>query len=108
MLFFNNDTGKVWDKWLPFVLFAYREVSQASTGFSPFELLYGWSVQGPLDLLRKSWETPMTSTDGEQGIVHYVRQMTDRLEMYRELAIESLEMAQKAQKRWYDQYARHQ
>eukprot|EP00731_Ephydatia_muelleri_P007554 Em0003g1802a len=33
--------GKDWDKLLPFVLFAYREVPQASTGFSPFELVCG-------------------------------------------------------------------
>lgn len=102
---FVNDTGKDWDKWLPFVLFAYREVPQASTGFSRFELVYGWSVQGPLDLLRKSWDTPMTSTAGEQGILQYVLQMRDRLEKYREQAIENLEVAQKAQKHWYDQYA---
>lgn len=38
--------GKDWDKLLPYVLFAYREVPQASTGFSPFELLYGRSVRG--------------------------------------------------------------
>lgn len=38
---FVADTGCDWDKWLPFILFAYREVPQASTGFSPFELLYG-------------------------------------------------------------------
>ncbi|KAK7910160.1 hypothetical protein WMY93_014844 [Mugilogobius chulae] len=50
---FVSDTGKDWDRWLPFVLFAYREVPQSSTGFSPFELLYGWDVQGPLDLLSK-------------------------------------------------------
>ena len=31
---FVADTGKDWDKWLPFLL--YREVPQASTGFSPF------------------------------------------------------------------------
>ena len=42
---------KDWDKLLPYFLFAYREVPQASTGFSPFELLYGWPVQGPLDIL---------------------------------------------------------
>ena len=34
--------GKDWDKLLPYLLFAYREVPQASTGFSPFKLLYGW------------------------------------------------------------------
>jgi hypothetical protein len=33
--------GKDWDKLIPYVLFAYWEVPQVSTGFSPFELLYG-------------------------------------------------------------------
>jgi len=33
--------GKDWDKLFPFLLFAFQEVPQASTGFSPFELLYG-------------------------------------------------------------------
>ena len=33
--------GKNWDQLLPHVLFAIREVPQASTGFSPFELPYG-------------------------------------------------------------------
>ena len=49
--------GKDWDKLLPYVLFAYREVPQASTGFSPFELLYGRNVHGPLDVLKSAWET---------------------------------------------------
>ena len=48
--------GKDWDKMIPYLLFAYREVPQASTGFSPFELLYGRSVQGPLDGLCQAWE----------------------------------------------------
>ena len=37
---------KDWDKLVPFVLFAYREVPQASTGFSPFELMFGRMVRG--------------------------------------------------------------
>lgn len=36
-----DQEGKNWDLLLPYVLFAVREVPQASTGFSPFELLYG-------------------------------------------------------------------
>ena len=43
-----SETGKDWDQLLPYLLFAYREVPQASTGFSPFELLYGRDVRGPL------------------------------------------------------------
>ena len=48
-----TDEGKDWDRLLPYVLFAYREVPQSSTGFSPFELLYGRAVQGPLDILTR-------------------------------------------------------
>ena len=36
--------GEDWGKLIPFVLFAYQEVPWASTGFSPFELLYGRAV----------------------------------------------------------------
>uniref|UniRef100_A0A8C5MQV2 Integrase catalytic domain-containing protein n=1 Tax=Leptobrachium leishanense TaxID=445787 RepID=A0A8C5MQV2_9ANUR len=42
---------KDWERHLPHLLFAYREVPQEATGFSPFELLYGRRVrdhlQGP-------------------------------------------------------------
>ena len=34
-----------WDKLIPYQLFAYREVPQASTGFSPFQLVYGRQVR---------------------------------------------------------------
>ena len=50
------EEGKDWDKLIPYVLFAYREVPQESTGFSPFELLYGREVRGPLDVLKETWE----------------------------------------------------
>ncbi|KAK7922269.1 hypothetical protein WMY93_009171 [Mugilogobius chulae] len=102
---FVSDTRKDWDRWLPFVLFAYREVPQSSTGFSPFELLYGWDVQGPLDLLSKAWTTT-ESKASEQGIVQYVLQMRDRLAGYRDEAEENLKEAQRKQKTWYDQQAR--
>ena len=45
-----TDERKDWDKLVPYLLIAYREVPQASTGFSPFELLYGRNVHGPLDV----------------------------------------------------------
>lgn len=103
---FVCDTGRDWDRWLPFLLFAYREVPQASTGFSPFELLYGWDVQGPLDLLRKSWETP-SSAASDRSVVQFVLEMRDRLAEYREEAEVNLREAQQSQKAWYDRQARH-
>lgn len=76
LLKFVSDMGRDWDKWLPFLMFAYREVPQASTGFSPFELLYGWQVQGPLDLLWKSWED-LACGEKEKDIIQYVLEMRD-------------------------------
>ncbi|KAJ8353788.1 hypothetical protein SKAU_G00213550 [Synaphobranchus kaupii] len=46
--------GRNWDQLLPFVLFAIREVPRASTGFSPFELLYGRRPRGLLDLAKEA------------------------------------------------------
>ncbi len=53
---FVHEDAKNWDKWLEPLLFAVREVPQASTGFSPFELLYGRQPRGVLDVLRETWE----------------------------------------------------
>ncbi|CAM5097741.1 unnamed protein product [Natator depressus] len=38
---FMGDDPRQWNKFLPAFLFAIGKVPQASTGFSPFELLYG-------------------------------------------------------------------
>ena len=56
--------GKNWDCMLPYLMFAIREVPQASLGFSPFELVYGRHPRGILDIARETWEhqsTPYTS-----------------------------------------------
>ena len=42
-----------WDEYIPYILFAYREVPSESTGFSPFELLYGRHIRGPLAVLKE-------------------------------------------------------
>ncbi len=47
---------KEWDLLLPMLLFAYRDATHEATGFSPFELLFGRQVRGPLDLVKEQWE----------------------------------------------------
>ena len=46
---------KDWDEGIPLLLFAIRESVQESLGFSPFELVYGREVRGPLKLLKEHW-----------------------------------------------------
>ncbi len=48
--------GKNWDQLLPYVLFSIREVPQSSTGFLPFELLYGRRPRGMMDIAKEVWE----------------------------------------------------
>ena len=98
-----DEEGKDWDRLIPYLLFAYREVPQASTGFSPFELLYGRQVRGPLDILRESWEA---STKSSESVVSYVLSIQERLDKLQELARENLASAQVTQKTWYDRNAR--
>ena len=98
------EEGKDWDRLLPYLLFAYREVPQASTGFSPFELVYSRNVRGPLNILKETWEA---STRSPESVVSYVMMVRERLEKLRDIVQDNLKHAQKTQKQWYDRTARH-
>ena len=96
---------KDWDKYLPALLFAIREVPQESLGFSPFELLYGRNVKGPMAILRELWsgEAPdeqVLSTN------QYEIELRDRLEQTCKLAHENLKNVEIKQKAYYDRRAR--
>ena len=98
-----REDGKDWDKLLPYVLFAYREVPQESTGFSPFELLYGRDVRGPLDVIKGEWEASLRS---DQSVVSHILLTRERMEGMMELVQENIHQAQRQQKMWYDRSAR--
>jgi len=73
-----KDCPDSWDQTLPWILFAYGEVLVETLGFSPFELLYGRSVPGPLSLLKNSWlETSIASN--LKSVVEFVLDMRERL-----------------------------
>ena len=94
-----------WDSFIPAVLFAYREVPQASTGFSPFEMLYGRTVRGPLQVLRKIW-TDEESTDEEKSNAQYVIDMKNQIEETCRIAKENLEKMKQVQTKYFDRKAK--
>ncbi|XP_075786849.1 uncharacterized protein LOC142829675 isoform X2 [Pelodiscus sinensis] len=100
---FVAEDPRHWDKLLPALLFAIREVPQASTGFSPFELLYGRQPRGILDLLRESWEEQESRV---QGTVPYILQLRERLRKVGEFARANLLQAQEVQARYYNRGAK--
>ncbi|KAJ1126598.1 hypothetical protein NDU88_005007 [Pleurodeles waltl] len=92
-----------WDILLPCLLFAYREVPQKGVGFSPFELLFGHPVRGPLTLVKEGWEQPLKAP--KQDIVDYVLGLRSRMAEYMKKASKNLQASQELQKQWHDQKA---
>ena len=43
-----------WDTYRMYQPFVYRSVPHSVTGFTAFELIYGWDVKGPLELFKHS------------------------------------------------------
>ncbi|KAJ1091555.1 hypothetical protein NDU88_004674 [Pleurodeles waltl] len=82
-----------WDVLLPYLLFAYREVPQKEVGFSPFELLYGYPVRGPLSTVKERWEKTPKATPSGCGQMH----------RFWKKAKSNLKASQEIMKRWYDQ-----
>ena len=93
-----------WDRYLPYLLFAYREVPCESTGYSPFELLYGRTVRGPHAIVKGNW---VEKRPTEGNIVSHVLEIRRRLATMQEIVKENLKRAQSKQKRAYDSQSSH-
>ena len=96
---------KEWDRYLPAVLFAYRSSIQESVGFSPFELLFGRKVRGPMEILKAYWAKEEHDDDAKT-VYQYVIELKSRLENTCKLAQEELLKAQEVQKKIYDRTAK--
>ena len=94
-----------WDKYLPALLFAVREILQESLGFSPFELLYGRNVRGPMQILRELWS--VEETDEHARLTYqYVIDLRERLEKTCKLAQDNVRKLDIKQNAFYDKRAR--
>lgn len=101
---FVAEDGKDWDCWLPYLLFSYREVPQASTGYSPFEILYGRQVRGPFDVLRDTWG-PLSGPQ-QIPVLQYVMKMREKMEQMTTLVQINMKEAQRRQKDLFDKKAK--
>lgn len=100
-----QERPRSWDRYLAPLLFAYREVPQTSLGFSPFQLIYGRHVRGPLTVLRELWTNE--GLDAETRTTYtYVFDLRNRLEETCKIAHEQLEKARVKQKTYYDRKSR--
>lgn len=94
------ESVKDWEEGLPLLLFAVRETTQESLGFSPADLVFGHTVRGPLRLLKEKWLSE--SHQAEHNVLDYVCSFRERLFRACQLARENLEQTQGNMKARYD------
>ena len=94
-----------WDRYLPAVLFALREIPNSSLGFSSFELLYGRQVRGPMSIIRELWTNQNIEPEVKDEY-QYVVDLRERLESTWKLARTTLNQMSQKYKKYYDLKAR--
>ncbi|KAK7091989.1 hypothetical protein V1264_009601 [Littorina saxatilis] len=99
-----SEQPRQWHRYINALLFAYREVPQESTGFSPFELMYGRTVRGPMQILKELW-TKDVDTPEVKNSYQYVFELREKLEETLEIARENLRKSQDSGKHYYDRKA---
>ena len=79
-----------WDRLIKYILFACRAAPHANTGYSPFELVFGRQLRGPLDVVHEGWmggDLPQSST------VQWIDQLREKLALVWEVAVGKEERA---------------
>ena len=97
-----SEQEKEWDRFIEPLLFAYQEVPVESLGgFSPFELIYGRTLRGPMSVLRDIWSNEELNEE-MMNTYEYVLNLRSKLEETCKIATESLLNAQEKQKYYFD------
>lgn len=104
---------KDWHRQIPAVLFAYRDANHAATGFSPFELVFGHRVRGPLTVVKEALlastslaDDPPPDEETTRALARRVIDMKDKLRETCRLARQGLQEAQGKHKFYFDKKSR--
>jgi hypothetical protein len=76
-----------------------------TTGFSPFEMIFGSDVRGPIGLLKSNWK-PTTLQKAKTNVIQFILELRDRLKRCHDLTLLSAEQACAKSKVWYDRKSR--
>ena len=84
----------MWHEWMPVIEFGYRVSKQASTGFSPYFLMYGRDHHSP-EQVRRMMDEPVDMDD----YASVINLLTERADVLRSAMPRAFERAQQAQRR---------
>ncbi len=84
------------------MLLVTREVVQESLGFSPFELVFDYTVRGPLEVVEEGW----LQDTRQYNLLDYVSELKYRFNKAFDLTHKNLKETQEKLKTWYDKKSR--
>lgn len=91
-----NENSHTWDLYLNTAMLAYNSNVHSTTGFAPFELIFGHKPYIP-----KSIDTLENNT-----YTDYVRALNHRLYYSRQKALENIQQSKERSKHYYDSHSR--
>lgn len=100
-----SEHPKNWNRYIPAVLFAYREVTNDTLCFSSFELLYGRDVRGPLSIVH-DLITKEALYNKLRNSYRHALELCKRLEEAAGTAIASAKVCTKKYKQYFDRKRR--
>lgn len=95
-----SEQPKKWHKFVPPLLFAYREAPQRFTGFSPLRIVIWPHGESPITNL-ELW-TGNIAPNKVRNTYQYVFELQDRIQDTLRIARERILQAQEKQKHYYD------
>ena len=96
-----SEQPRLWHHCINPLLFAYREVTQESTEFSPLELFYWRAVRGPMFILKELWIKEVEALEVKNSY-QYVFELREKLEDTLKIAHEELQKVQQKGKHYHD------
>ncbi|GFV52144.1 hypothetical protein TNCV_5070651 [Trichonephila clavipes] len=82
-----REEGRSWHRHIPFLLWAYREVPNATTGTPSFLLMYGRDPKRPLSILKSIWTwNTLLPLNMKGSVESYLKNLKEKQKKHREFA----------------------
>ncbi|GFW22454.1 retrovirus-related Pol polyprotein from transposon 412 [Trichonephila clavipes] len=103
-----REERRSWHRHIPFLLWAYREVPNATTGTPPFLLMYGRDPKGPLSILKSILtENTLLPLNMKGSVESYLKKLKEKLEVATHKAKLTSDVQQGSYAKYYNRQKKH-
>ena len=103
----SEENSLDWDVLLNPTLFALRQMPNTSSGFAPFELMYGRKVRGPMDVLADTCSNLNEENDELIHAYSYAQKLKGIIKKSNKIASQAVKMSSQEQKDYAEQHSQY-